>query len=137
MSVCACGDCGLRVSHKGCFRPGHQPVGTSHDPRGKKKAAKAKNNPKNNPKNNAKVQEHARVENEERIAKMSKKEAIISKAVAYLLVTKMVREPQFRLGRWCLLADILGVCPSEAVLCCSPSTSATRAVSSSKSTCAS
>ena len=44
----------------------------------------AKNNPmkaKNNAKNNAKVQEAARVENEERIAKMSKKEAIISKAI--------------------------------------------------------
>ena len=76
----------------------------------------AKHNAKNNAKNNAKVQEHARVENEERIAKMSKKEAIISKAAAYFLVTKMVREPQFRLGRWCSLADILGVCPSEAVL---------------------
>ena len=126
---CACG-CRERVSHDGCFIPGHQPVGTSHDPRGKMKAAtkiyyrsekgiamNAKNNAKNNPRHNAKVQEHARVENEERIAKMSKKEAIISKAAAYLLVTKMIeREPQFRLGRWCLLADLLGVCPSEAVL---------------------
>ena len=28
----------------------------------------------------------------------------------------MVQEPQLRLGRWCSLADILGVCPSEAVL---------------------
>ena len=91
---CACGDCGLRVARKGCFRPGHQAVGTSTDPLGKIKAAKkiynrsekgiavnAKSNAKNNAKNNAKVQEHARVENEERIAKMSKKEAIISKAI--------------------------------------------------------
>ena len=66
---------------------------------------------KSNAKNNAKVQEQARVENEKRIAKMSKNEAIISKDAAYLLVTNMIeREPQFRLGRWCLLADILGVC---------------------------
>ena len=129
MGKCACGLCGKRVSHTGCFIPGHQPVGTSRDPRGKIKAANklsnaknsaknnAKNNPKNNAKNNAKVQEHARVENEKRIAKMGKDEAIISKDAAYLLVTKMIeREPQFRLGRWCLLADLLGVCPSEAVL---------------------
>ena len=89
MSKCVCGACGKRVSHSGVFIPGHQPVGTSHDPLGKKKIANqseahakgnAKNNPKNNaknnPKNNAKVQEHARVENEKRIAKMAKDEDI-------------------------------------------------------------
>ena len=122
---CACGDCGLRVARKGCFRPGHQAVGTSTDPLGKiKAAAKIYNrsekgiavNAKNNAIYSAKVQEAARVENEERIAKMSKKEAIISKDAAYFLVLEMVQEPQLRLGRWCSLADILGVCPSELVL---------------------
>ena len=73
-------------------------------------------NAKTDAKNNAKVQEHARVENEKRIAKMSKKDAIISRAAAYFIVTKMVREPQLWLGRWCSLADIIGVCPSELVL---------------------
>ena len=73
---CVCG-CRALVAKGGCFIPGHQPVGTSHDPLGKMKAA----NKIGNAKNNAKVQEHARVENEERIAKMSKKEAIISKAI--------------------------------------------------------
>ena len=56
------------------------------------------------------------MENEKRIAKMAKDEDIISKDAAYLLVTEMVRTPQFRLGDWFSLADILGVSPSEAVL---------------------
>ena len=52
-SKCACG-CGERVSQSGCFVLGCRPVGTSHDPRGKMKAANAKGNAKNNPKNSAK-----------------------------------------------------------------------------------
>ena len=51
MSKCAC-DCGGRVQYTGCFKPGHQPVGTSRDPRGKIKASNTIWNPINNPINN-------------------------------------------------------------------------------------
>ena len=47
MSKCAC-DCGGRVQYAGCFKPGHQPVGTSRDPRGKIKASNTIWNPINN-----------------------------------------------------------------------------------------
>ena len=84
------------------YRKGHQPDGTSRDPDGKSKDLNDKwypinnpiynpiNNPINNPIKNpiySKIhskrrQEAARIENEERIAKMSKDEPIISEAMA-------------------------------------------------------
>ena len=62
---CACG-CGERVSHSGCYRKGHNPPDVASDPDGKKKRI----NDANNPRNNGKVQERAREQAEERIAKM-------------------------------------------------------------------
>ena len=44
MRKCAC-DCGGRFQFRGCFKPGHQPVGTSRDPRGKIKASNTIWNP--------------------------------------------------------------------------------------------
>ena len=88
-TYCPC-RCGLNVSKKGVYRKDHQPAGTSRDPQGKEKAANAIsnpihnpiNNPINGPINNKRTQEKARIENEERIAKMSKDEPIISEAMA-------------------------------------------------------
>ena len=65
----------------GKMKAGHKIYNSSEKGIAKNKAAHAKSDPKSNAKSNAKVQEAARVENEERIAKMSKKEAIISKAI--------------------------------------------------------
>ena len=81
MSKCAC-DCGGRVQFRGCFKPGHQPVGTSRDPSGKIKASSDFWNPVNNPVNNAKVQKRAREEAEERIAQFSEFELPITEACA-------------------------------------------------------
>ena len=97
MRKCAC-DCGGRFQFRGCFKPGHQPVGTSRDPSGKIKAPNTiwnpidnaiwnpTNhaiwtsiwNPINNPINSAKLQKRAREEAEKRIALMSKFEKVSS-----------------------------------------------------------
>ena len=81
---CACG-CGERVSHTGLFVKGHKPAGTSRDPEGKAKAASAITNAINN----RKVQERARVNAEERIAKMLKHEVIISEDDAAMLAKEL------------------------------------------------
>ena len=86
---CACG-CGLPVAFKGVFRKGHQPAGMSRDPAGKDKAL----NDTWNPIKNAKLQEHARVDNEERIVKMAKPEGIISEADADKLAEKLSTTPR-------------------------------------------
>ena len=90
---CAYG-CGLRVQFSGVYRKGHQPVGTSPDPAGLVKAANDYHNPINhpihnpihnpinNPINNKRVQEAAREENEERIARIAKDEPFITEAMA-------------------------------------------------------
>jgi len=89
---CACG-CGLQVAFKGVFRKGHQPAGMSRDPAGQAKALNDKWspiwNPIKNPIKNAKLQERARVDNEERIAKMAKPEGIVSEADADKLAEKL------------------------------------------------
>ena len=77
-SRCACGECGRFVKGSGIFVKGHQPAGTSNDPLGKQKAA----NDANSAANNAKVQQRAREEAEERIAKMPKSEPMLTEAEA-------------------------------------------------------
>jgi hypothetical protein len=105
-TYCACG-CGLRVSYAGAYRKGHQPAGTSRDPEGKIKAASAIHNPINNPINNRKVQERARVENEERIAKMPKQEDVISEAGAAMLAKELSTTATGSLDG-CTLEELLG-----------------------------
>ena len=73
-SRCACGECDRFVKGSGIFVKGHQPAGTSNDPLGKQKAA--------NDANDAKVQQRAREEAEERIAKMPKSEPMLTEAEA-------------------------------------------------------
>jgi hypothetical protein len=63
---CECGKCGLNVTFSGMYRKGHNPAGTSCDPRGKMKAA--------NDIHNAKVQKRAFDEAMARINEMSKVE---------------------------------------------------------------
>ena len=99
-SVCACGTCGLQVSNPGVFRKGHQPAGTSRDPDGKEKAR--------NDVNNAKVQERARVDNEERIAKMPKHEDILSEANAAALAEELSTTATGAL-QGCTLEELMGL----------------------------
>jgi hypothetical protein len=93
---CACG-CGQRVAFAGCYRKGHQPLGTPCDRAGKHKAHNDINNPINNPINgpinNKRVQEAARVENEERITKMCKDEPYITEAMACSIAETLSTSP--------------------------------------------
>ena len=84
-TFCAC-SCGGRVQFSGCFKPGHQPVGTSRDPSGKIKASSDFWNPINN----AKVQQRAREEHVERIAQFSPFEKPMTWADAVALAQEIM-----------------------------------------------
>jgi hypothetical protein len=105
---CGCG-CGWPVRSKGHFYGDHAanppPVDTYKDAVQKLNAIY---NPVYNPVHNAKVQERARVDNEERIAKMHKHEDIISEADAATLAEELSTTATGAL-HGCTLKELMGL----------------------------
>ena len=101
----ACG-CGTATGRVGVYVKGHQPAGTSRDSQGKAKAANDIHNPIHNPINNKRVQETARIENEERIAKMPMGELMISEALAAATADTLSTSP-LPIFQGCTLEEFL------------------------------
>ena len=104
-NICACG-CLRRVTFKGMYCKGHQPDGKSRDPDGRNKDLDDKWNPIKKPITNKRVQETARIENEERIAKMPKDEPIISEALAAATADTLSTSP-LPIFKGCTLEEFL------------------------------
>ena len=89
---CACG-CGLRVSHSGAFRKGHNPPGVDRDPSGRIKELSDKWHPINGPIQRAKKQKHEHEEAVERIKGMPNDEGIMSAEAAQEFAKTILNAP--------------------------------------------